>query len=625
MPHGTPNAEVTAPRLGCSFLRSKVTPAPKKAGVAFSRRKVYLAPVFAELLQTCRDRYGSSDANIDLASWICENTTINKKPFNFKQYPFQRAIAADEHRNLSCEKCSQVGLTEIQIRKFFAILRRTSGLAGIFTLPNDKMFKRIYNGRMKPILDADPIFNPPMGIKPVRNMDMTQIFDSFGYQTGCTEGDATSIPADFLFHDELDLSPMDMIGLFQSRLQNSDMKMTQSFSTPTFLDYGINRSYQLSDQLEYLMKCQSCNHYQIPRFDFPFIHIPDFSLEVEKITNITQEQIADLQLDQVYVKCEKCSRPLDVGNSELREWVATYPNRTTARGYKVRPFVTARISPGYVFQQLGKYQQQDFIRGFHNTVLGEPFTESSAQMQRHEIEAVMAGHGAIPNVGKDRPVFLGLDMGQICHLTLLTPDEHGNPHFVLFEQVPVFQLHQRLSELRDIYSIVQGCADRYPYTPTVDALRDETAGLIMPVAYGGRSTIVPHKDELDCVDYYTANRTSALDRVRTVIINQQAVLAGYGPYRETLITHLRDMVRDEKPDKPEAEPEWKKLNNNDHFFHAMALALLARRVCDHVYTSNTQSLLTTAVLTGLGLRAAPTSALIGDGSAHRFSKLGMAA
>lgn len=592
------------------------------AGIAFSKIRDYLRLVFTELLQTCRDRYGSSDASVDLATWICENTTINKKPFSFEHYPFQREIAADEHPDLSCEKCSQVGLTEVQIRKFFAILRRNTGIAGIFTLPNEKMFKRVYNGRMKPILDADAIFNPALAIKPVRNMDMTQIGDSFGYQTGCTEGDATSISADFLMHDELDLSPMDMIGLFQSRLQNSAMKMTQAFSTPTFLDYGINRGYQLTDQREYMIKCRACNHHQIPRFDFPFLHIPDFHLEVEKITDITQEQIAELDLDGVYVRCEKCCRPLDLNDAENREWVATYPNRTASRGYKVRPFATARIAPGYVFKQLGKYLQRDFLRGFYNTVLGEPFTESSAQLQRHEIEACMEPNGRPPNISKDTPVFLGLDMGQVCHLTLHTSDpETGSPVFVLFEQIPIFQLHERLSELREIYSIVQGCADRYPYTPTVDALRDETAGIIMPTAYGGKSVIVPHRDELGVIDYYTANRTSALDRVRTVIINHQVVLAGYGAYRETLITHLRDMVRDENPEKPDAEPEWKKLNNNDHFFHSMALSLLARRVCEHVYTMDTQSLMSSVIVTSMRLPGSSES-LIGANGASRMSNFG---
>ena len=508
--------------------------------------------------------------------------------------------------------------TEIQIRKFFAMLRRTSGISGIFTLPNDTMFKRIYNGRMKPILDADPIFNPPMAIKPIRNMDMTQIFDSFGYQTGCKEGDATSISADILFHDELDLSPMDMIGLFQSRLQNSDLRITQAFSTPTFLDYGINRQLKTTDQREYMIKCSACNEHQIPVFSLDFLHIPNFRLDVEKLTDLTTEQIAELPIDDIYVKCCKCHRPLDLGDRANREWVATYPNRTAFRGYKVRPFSTSRITPRYMFTQLAEYLSKDFVRGFYNTVLGEPFTESSAQMQRHEIEQCLAATGNIPDVGREVPVFLGLDLGQVCHLTLHTLDADGIEQWLLFEQVPIFQLEERLRELRNIYSIVQGCADRYPYTPTVDALRDETAGTIMPVAYGGKSVLAPHRDELGGIDYYTANRTSALDGVRTSIVNQRAVLAGYGPYRETIITHLRDMVRDEKP---EAEPEWKKLNGNDHFFHSMALSRLSRRVCEHVYTHNTQTLMSTVSFGGFAIKANNES-LTGNRSATKISRLG---
>lgn len=574
--------------------------------------------MFAELYQTCLDRYGSSDTSVDLATWMTEHTTLQKKPFSFDRYPFQRAIAADEHVNLSCEKCSQVGISEVQIRKFFALLRRNTNLSGIFTLPNGEMYKRIYNGRMKPILDADVVFNPPMGTPPVRNMGMVQIMDSFGYITATNEGDATSISADFLMHDELDLSPPNMIGLFQSRLQNSDLKMTQSFSTPSFLDYGINRQYQLSDQQEYMLKCRSCNHWQVPRFDFGFLDIPGFHLDVEKLTDLTPEQITDMNLDAITVVCEKCRTPVDLGDASAREWVATFPSRSHARGYKVRPFSTARIVPAYMFNQLSRYQQQDFTRGFYNTVLGEPFTESSAQIQKHEIEGVLAPTGNVPDVGGDRPVFLGLDMGQVCHLALHTIGEDENPHFILFEQFPVFQLMQRLKQLREVYGIVQGCADRYPYTPTVDALRDETAGLIMPVAYAGKNYLQPHYDETRSVDYYNANRTTTLDRVRTVIINKQVVLAGYGPYRETLVTHLRDMVRDEKPD---AEPEWKKLNGNDHFFHAMALSLLARRVCEHVYTSETKSLLSTVIVTSMQLPGA-TGTLLGEGGASKVAKLG---
>jgi hypothetical protein len=420
-----------------------------------------------------------------------------------------------------------------------------------------------------------------MGEKPVRRQDLVQIGDSFGYITGCTEGEATSIPADILFHDELDLSPQDIIGLYQSRLQGSDMKITQAFSTPTFMGYGVDRQYSLSDQHHYLVRCGSCNHWQFPIFDHRFISVPKLDFEVEKLTDLTAEQIADLNLTEAFVKCEKCHKPLDLADASKREWVPSLPSRTQMRGYKVNPFSTDRLSLDYIFHQLSQYKEKENLKGFYNTVLGEPFTESSAQIQKHEIDKCFASSPNIPDMSKDDGVYLGVDMGQMCHVVLLgDTTEDGKEPFVLFDIVNIHQLNQRIADLRKVYSIVQGCVDRYPYTPTVDAFRDTTNGLIMPVHFGGNAILMPKKDEGDNLIYYTANRTVTLDRVRTNIINHYAGLAGYGPYRETITTHLRDMVRDESPER---EPEWKKLNGNDHFFFAMAYALLAKRVANHMY------------------------------------------
>src|SRR3546814_21164151 len=81
------------------------------------------------------------------------------------------------------------------------MLTRNTALKGIYTLPTEAMFKKIYSSRMKPILETDSIFNPP-GEKPVRSSSLIQIRDSFGYIVGNTAGEATSIDADFLIHDE---------------------------------------------------------------------------------------------------------------------------------------------------------------------------------------------------------------------------------------------------------------------------------------------------------------------------------------------------------------------------------------------------------------------------------------
>ena len=45
---------------------------------------------------------------------------------------------------------------------------------------------------------------------------------------------------------------------------------------------------------------------------------------------------------------------------------------------------------------------------------------------------------------------------------------------------------------------------------------------------------------------------------------------------DIIIEHLRDMVRDEG--EGDKQPEWRKLNGNDHFFHALSYAILAKRI-----------------------------------------------
>lgn len=577
--------------------------------------------MFDELYQSVRMRFGQGSATQSMGSWICANTTIKKRPFSFEDYQFQRAIADDMHPDLACKKCSQIGLTEVQLRKFLAILARSTALNGIFSLPNEKMFTKIYNGRLKPILEQDDVFNPPTAIKPIRNKDQIQIRDSFGYITACTEGDATSISADFLFHDELDLSPQEIIALYQSRLQGSDMQMTQSFSTPTFVNFAIDKKYKMSDQREYLMKCSGCNHWQIPRFNPDFVHVDNFPFEVEDFVELTVEQIAMLDLQNCHVKCEKCSRRLDLGDPELREWVPTFPTRQNFRGYQVRPFSTSRLKPGYIFSQLAKYKEDGFIRRFYNTVLGEEYTAADAQLQRVDIEACMAlGTPGIPDIGPNTVCYMGIDVGFTCHITISYDDENGMPVFVLFETVPAAQLETRIEELRKIYTIIQGAVDRFPYTPQADALRDVTGGLIIPIQYRGNAALTPVTEpDTKVLSHYSANRTLILDRLHSWVSHRKLVLSGYGGQKETLIAHLMDMVRNEQPDE---EAEWIKTTGSDHYFHSMALNLLARRVCEHMFATQMSTVATSSlVLTAPGMRA-DNLTMATPKSLGRMSRLG---
>jgi len=584
---------------------------------------------FNDLYNAVKMRFGDVNASQSMGDWITTNTTIKKRPFSYDGYGFQKMIADDMHHNISVKKCSQIGLTEVQIRKFLAILTRSTAVAGIFSMPNEKMFTKTYNGRIKPILEADVVFNPPTALKPTRSKDQIQIRDSFGYITACTEGDATSLSADFLFHDELDLSPQEIIALYQSRLQGSDMKITQSFSTPTFSGYGIDKNYQLTDQREYVAKCGGCGKWHIPLFTPPFIHLKKMPFDVELFTDLTAQQIALLDLEDCHVKCPDCSTRFDLGDDDRREWVAERPSVLNFRGYQVRPFSTPRIKPDYIFGQLAQYQEKSFTRGFYNTVLGEEYTAADARLQEADIRACMAkGTASIPEISSDTPAYMGIDVGLTCYITVSVDDEDGNPHFVFFDTCPASSLQRRVKELMGIFNIIQGGIDRFPYTTEADALRDATSGIIIPIQYRGNQALAPvFEADTKILNHYSANNTLALDRVQSLVSHRVMKISGYQSMRDLLIKHLQDMVRDDSPANSEhVLGEWKKTSGNDHFMHSMAFNLLARRICEHMFATQLSTVATTSSF--LGASFVGTQGMLnfnGSGgmkSLNRISRLG---
>jgi len=50
------------------------------------------------------------------------------------------------------------------------------------------------------------------------------------------------------------------------------------------------------------------------------------------------------------------------------------------------------------------------------------------------------------------------------------------------------------------------------------------------------------------------------------------MLSGYGDFKAIITDHLRNMVREETPEKPAV---WVKLSQDDHFFHSTGFMLSA--------------------------------------------------
>lgn len=532
----------------------------------------------SDVLSDIRQRFSLDAIGMSMTDWASKHTTIKGRPFSVRGYEFQRAIMDDFHPNMDVIKCSQVGLTEVQIRKALGFAVRNQGRSLLFTLPDEKLYTKVSQTRFKPTIDDDAIFNQERDAGATRSKEIKQFGRSFVYITGCTESDATSTSADAIFNDEVDLSPQDMLALFNSRLQNSDLKISQRFSTPSFPGFGIDLGFQSSDQNLYMCKCERCNFYNWPQFNRDSCHIPGLPDHLAKLTDLSQQIIDEhgIVLADSYVKCINCDAQLDLGNPELREWVPRFQKRSKdARGYYVTPFSTARIDLPYILRQLLDYKRRDYMRGFHNTVLGETYVNGDIRLEEDVIKACFDRTSpSIPDVSKDTPVAVGIDMGLVCHVTVSLL----SGAVFLFAAVPSSEIEDFVQKLCDKYKVVAGGVDRFPYTPTAENIWAISKGCILPLEYHERGReITTVKDAYGTITHGQINRTMGLDKVANMVRNRNISFAGYGFYEQTIIEHLRDQVRDEQPEKPAV---WKKLTGRDHFHHSLAFLFMGMELRD---------------------------------------------
>lgn len=559
-----------------------------------------------ELLTLLSNRYDMDQAGMTMSAWIEKNTTLKGRPFSFNRYPYQRAVIDDDHKNQVGIKPSQVGWSEINHRWSFAFLKRNRNTKLIYAYPDDDMRKKNVQTRMMPILDNNKVFNMTTGAKPIRSIELLQIDSSFTYVTGSKVGDATSTDADALLLDEYDLHNMQIAALFQSRLQNSDWKIKKYFSTPTFTEFGVDQLYRDSDQMEYMIKCDACNHWQFPLFEPRFITIPNLSSDIADLMEIDQSMIdnRNLDLENSYVCCERCRAPLDLGREDNRSWVAKYPSRRHMRGRRINPFSVSTRPVGDIIVEMQDYKRRDFIRGFKNSVLGEPEDSSSARISEADIRMCMVGK-EIPMIRTDIPTWLGIDMGHNCHIAVGQGYSIDKVQVVRLISVAIGQLQQTIAELDNTYMIAGGLVDRHPESQAAADVRDMTQRRILPCEYRGSKEInlIAGPEGPEDIIYIQADRTTLLDEVAKAIRMHNLEIRGYEHMDLDVVTHLRNMVRVEAPETPAI---WNKLDSQDHFFHAMGFMLSAIKM------KRLLGLKTEAPQTYIGIAGAQDNSYNGD-------------
>ena len=124
---------------------------------------------------------------------------------------------------IAVRKCSQVGLSELQVRKLLTISAVMRYVRVIYTLPTRQFAMRFAKDRVDTTIEQAPMIYGMLK----RGSDSAEqkVFTNGNvlYVTG-TYGDnsAISVPATYIVNDELDFSNQEVVSKMSSRLRHAE-------------------------------------------------------------------------------------------------------------------------------------------------------------------------------------------------------------------------------------------------------------------------------------------------------------------------------------------------------------------------------------------------------------------
>lgn len=516
----------------------------------------------------------------DLPKWVEENTTINGRPYRFKDHEYQERIMGDESQEVVIRKCSQVGISEMSIRMALGLARLMPSYSTIYTFPTATFAQKYVKTRVDPVIEGSEDLKSALA----QDVDSSEVkrLGRYGYVYfggAASSNAAISVMADHLIHDELDFSDMEVISQFHSRLTHSPWKRKTKLSTPTVPGGPIDHEFQHSKRWWNMVRCSCCNHYFVPDF-YQHVHVPGYG-RGEVLRKITKETLHTLRYQEAVVICPKCDR-LPSLQPEYREWVCENPDQNyLATGYQVQPFDAPNlITVPYLIESSTQYARRT---DFDNFALGRPAEDADSGLQGSDLDACLVEMDKSPF----HTHFIGADQGMICRIMVAGVAQTGEMLVVHTEQVPVQNFRKRYKELCSQYRLISKVVDSQPYVETVMALQEEDPNL-----YGAffvrrekLELYVTHTREENIEEGKTAMRDVQINRNKALDMLMEDVRSGMVKIRKDenwadIKAQCTDMKRIKMLNsESEFVYNWvKSSKKNEHFHMALLYCWIAKHL-----------------------------------------------
>lgn len=396
-----------------------------------------------------------------VAQWLCNNTSLDGELWSYFRHEYQEEIANCNSRKLSVIKCSQIGLSEVLVRKVLAFVNIMHNINAIYTLPSSSFARKFVKGRFDPIIASSKIMS--MNLNPnVDSTEMKQFGSSFLYINGTYgQQSAISIPAEMVIQDEVDFCDQKVLTTYASRLRHAqDGGFLWKFSTPTVGGYGISASFDSSDKRRYLCKCK-CGHEGAPDFYNDTV-IPGYD---DKMVDFRKANLSDprLRLKKAVMLCPKCRNPWPLSDPKRRRWVASRPQIEEHAGYHVRPWdVPYFNSLPVILSQADNYDtHMDWV----NFVLGEDYSDSDNSFILENLNKATVVTPILPEEARKMDnCVMGVDIGKTSWITIGRETERGLEVFYAERVVERSgtDISDRVLKLMKLYDVRRAVIDASP-------------------------------------------------------------------------------------------------------------------------------------------------------------------
>ncbi len=458
-----------------------------------------------------------------LAKWALRRVRLDNRPFRFEGHEYLRAIYDDSASHIVLSKAAQIGGTTWAILKAFHAC--VMGLNCMYFFPTRTDVLEFSKSRVGPLL-ADNRFLSRL-LKDTDTAGLKRIGSAYLYLRGMqsTVG-MKSVPADMLVFDELDEATPDAKSLARERLSHSDYKRIIELSNPSLPGYGIDESYQRSDQRHWTVRCDSCTTWTALDKEFP--------------TKLGQNVriIRQRQDGEYYRACPKCDAEL---NMDAGEWVADFPDRKT-HGYRISQLFSSKVDPGEILEE---YRRTRFPERFYNLKIGLAWADTSNRLDQAAVLACCGEQGMLERC--ESRCSMGVDTGRELHVVIsrFVPDGNGNRQVVY---IGVHHEYPELDELMKRFRVMRCVIDALPEIHASRAFAKRHPGRVYLNYFVESQRGSFSWDTKEHI--VRENRTEAMDASRQIVRDRKVVLPRGGKVIQEFASHLaadvKQLVEDEE-------------------------------------------------------------------------------